>query len=87
MPYIVQFTRSADRDLGKVAPFDRNRIIRKIAELAQAPRPVGVKKLRGAEDFYRIRVGSCRVIYQILERAVTVTVVRVRHRREVYRGM
>ena len=87
MPYIVQFTRSADRDLDKVAPFDRNRIIRKIAELAQDPRPVGVKKLRGAEDFYRIRVGSYRVIYQIRGRAVTVTVVRVGRRREVYRGM
>ena len=87
MAYAVQFTRSADKDLERIAPPERNRIIRKIAELARAPRPMGVKKLAGADDLYRLRAGNYRVIYQVEDRIVTVTVVRIGHRREVYRGL
>ena len=83
MPYTVQFMPSADRDLAKIPNPERRRIIRKAAELANAPRPVGVKKLAGAEDLYRIRVGPYRVLYRVEGR--TVTVARVRHRREAYR--
>ena len=85
MTYIVQFAPSADRDLGHIDAAERSRIIRKAAELAKNPRPMGVKKLSGTDDLYRIRVGNYRVIYQIIDRIVTVTVVRVGHRREVYR--
>ena len=87
MAYAVQFTRSADKDLERIVPPERNRIIRKIAELARDPRPMGVKKLAGADDLYRLRVGNYRVIYQVEDRIVTVTVVRIGHRREVYRSL
>ncbi|MEH2388914.1 MAG: type II toxin-antitoxin system RelE/ParE family toxin [Nostoc sp.] len=55
-------------------------------ELAIEPRPIGVKKLAGEESLYRIRVGGYRVIYQIFDNILLVNVIKVKHRREVYRN-
>ena len=55
-----------------------------IAELANNPRPYGYKKLKG-EDAYRIRVGDYRIIYEIDDDVVLVTVVSVGHRKDVYK--
>ena len=49
------------------------------------PRPVGVRKLTGTKDAYRLRVGDYRIIYQINDNVLTVFVIRVRHRKDVYR--
>lgn len=87
MPYRIEFTRAAGKDLDRIAPPGRNRIIRKTMELARNPRPAGVKKLAGADDLYRIRVGNYRVIYQVRDKIVTVTVVRIGHRRDVYKAL
>jgi mRNA interferase RelE/StbE len=87
MTYIVQFLPSADKDLEKIAPSDRPRIIRKAVELARNPRPAGVKKLTGGDDLYRIRAGEYRIIYRIADRIITVTTIRIGHRRDVYRGL
>jgi mRNA interferase RelE/StbE len=63
------------------------RISGKITALAEDPRPSGVEKLSGsAEDFYRIRVGDYRVLYTIQDKVLLVIIIKVRHRREVYRG-
>jgi mRNA interferase RelE/StbE len=64
---------------------DRQRIIGRIAALASEPRPTGCEKLAGGEGRYRIRHGSFRVVYAIDDTARTVEVVKVGHRREVYR--
>jgi mRNA interferase RelE/StbE len=61
------------------------RIASAIDALAGDPRPSGVTKLRGPEGFYRIRVGDYRVVYAIEDDVLLVLVVRVGHRREVYR--
>ena len=53
--------------------------------LAKVPQPKGVKKLTGAEDLYRIRVGNYRVVYQIQDNCLIVLVVRIGHRKDVYR--
>lgn len=87
MTYNVLFTRRADKDLARIAAADRGTIIRKAAALADNPRPAGVTKLAGADDLYRIRAGNCRIIFQIADRIVTVTVVRVGHRKDVYRKL
>jgi mRNA interferase RelE/StbE len=65
---------------------DRQRIINRIAALANEPRPVGCEKLAGAEERYRIRQGQFRVVYVVDDATRTVEVVKVGHRREVYRG-
>ncbi len=56
----------------------------KLRALAEDPRPRGCKKLAGREDIWRVRVGDYRVLYQILDDALLVLVVRVRHRKDVY---
>jgi mRNA interferase RelE/StbE len=60
-------------------------IIEKIQALASHPRPAGYAKLHGADDLYRVRQGDYRIIYQILDKALVVIVVKIGHRKEVYR--
>ena len=64
---------------------DRQRIVNRIAGLASEPRPAGCEKLAGAEERYRIRQGQFRIVYSIDDATRTVEVVKVGHRREVYR--
>jgi len=65
---------------------DRKRIVNRIAALASEPRPAGCEKLAGAEERYRVRQGQFRIVYAIDDTSRTVEVVKVGHRREVYRG-
>lgn len=59
--------------------------LRAIVDLTHDPRPPGVKKLAGSRVDWRLRIGEYRIIYEIDDRARTVTVMRVAHRRESYR--
>ena len=61
------------------------RVNRAIQALAEAPRPHGCAKLSGAVDLYRVRVGDYRVVYRIEDRVLTVLIVRIGHRGDVYR--
>jgi mRNA interferase RelE/StbE len=65
---------------------DRQRIVNRLAGFASEPRPAGCEKLAGAEGRYRIRQGQFRIVYAIDDANRTVEVVKVGHRREVYRG-
>ena len=64
---------------------DRQRIVAGIRLLADNPRPPGCEKLAGEDDRYRIRVGRYRVIYSVGDEELVVVVVRVGHRKDVYR--
>ena len=83
--YEVLLERSAERDLKSLSVQIFQRILPRIKLLAQNPRPSGCHKLSGSRNDWRIRVGDYRIIYEITERAKVVRVMRVRHRREVYR--
>lgn len=87
--YSIEFTTVAEKDLAALDQKNRRIIVEKIANLAETPRPPGVKKIEGDRNppLYRIRSGDYRVIYSIDDRAVTVLVIRLRHRREVYQGL
>lgn len=63
----------------------QERIEKGIDSLAVNPRPPGAKKMKGFENMYRLRVGDYRVIYQVEDDVLTVLVVRVGHRRDIYR--
>ena len=82
--YSVLLTRSAAKEIEEVPAKDRRRIAARIAALAVEPRPIGVEKLSGAEQ-YRVRQGNYRILYSIEDEVLVVTVIRVGHRREVYR--
>jgi len=64
---------------------DRQRVSAAISALADDPRPHGSEKLSGAKDRHRFRIGDYRVVYGIGDEVLTVWVVKVGHRREVYR--
>ncbi|MCX7021694.1 MAG: type II toxin-antitoxin system RelE/ParE family toxin [bacterium] len=59
--------------------------MKKIEQLSPEPRPPGVRKLTDSADRYRIRIGDYRVIYQVEDDRLLILIIRVRHRRDVYR--
>ena len=63
----------------------RTRIRKAIEGLSEEPRPPGVRKLTDKERLYRIRLGDYRVVYQIQDEDLLVLVVKIRHRKEIYR--
>lgn len=83
--YTVQISAPAKRVLDHMESSLRERILREIIQLEANPRPSGVKKLRGFEYDYRIRVGDYRVFYQIKDKQLLVIVIKITHRREAYR--
>ena len=85
--YRVCLLRAAEKDLGRLSARIHNRLIAAIQSLADNPRPSGCRKLTGADNDWRIRIGDYRVVYEIDDDAKEVRVNRVRHRREVYRKM
>ncbi len=87
MAYRIEFKPSAGREFSGLPKKIQKRIAVEINSLADTPRPRGVEKLEGNERRYRIRVGDYRVIYEMWDEALLVLVVRIGHRREVYRGL
>lgn len=86
MSYQIEFSRQAERELKRLSRQDQKRISDKIDALSQEPRPSGVEKLKGrGQDAYRIRVGMYRVLYAIPDRELIILVIKIGHRREVYR--
>lgn len=83
--YAIVFARSARKELQALDPVVATRILKRIEALAMNPRPGGVKKLEGASDLWRIRVGDWRVVYRLSDRERLIDVIAVRHRREAYR--
>ena len=84
LKYSLDIKQSAQKELDALDDTLFTRIDRKILALADNPRPVGCKKLKGYKDQWRIRIGDYRVIYVIDNATKTVTVTHVAHRREVY---
>jgi mRNA interferase RelE/StbE len=60
------------------------RIVKSVEELSLNPYPQGIRKLVGAENTYRLREGSYRVIYTVAGKALTVEILRIRHRKDIY---
>ena len=85
MSYEVQILPKVARQIKALSVEVRQDISLTIRSLANEPRPIGVKKLSGEKDVYRVRVGNYRVLYQIVDKVLVVVVVSVGHRREVYR--
>ncbi len=84
--YRIVIRPSADRVLQKLSADMQRRILERLDELAVNPRPANVVKMAGAANWWRVRVGDYRVVYEIHDREITVYVLVIGHRREVYRG-
>ena len=84
MSYSVILPRTVQKALDRLPEDVAKRVLDRLVELEDEPRPADVKKLTG-RPAWRIRVGDYRVIYEIHDRDLRVVVVTVGHRREVYR--
>ena len=78
------FKESVSKDLKEISKQDVQRILERIDALRDEPRPQGSVKLSGKE-YYRVRQGNYRIIYAIQDSQLVVIVIKVGHRREVYR--
>jgi len=82
--YRLVFRKSVVRDLRRIPNHDLKRILSTLESLSEDPRPVGIEKLSGNER-YRVRQGNYRIIYEINDNEIVVVVVKVGHRKDVYR--
>ena len=82
--YKILIKPSAAKEIEAAPKKDRLRLVKRIQGLSYDPRPTGCEKLSG-KDKYRVRQGRYRIVYSISDVELTVVVVRVGHRREVYR--
>jgi mRNA interferase RelE/StbE len=85
--YRVEIAPAAERQLRRLDATTRSRIADRIRQLADEPRPHGVEKLGDPDDLLRMRAGAYRIVYRVEDDALIVLVVRIGHRREVYRQL
>jgi len=84
--YKIDVRRRAQRALDKLPKSDFQAVIEAIRDLAQTPRPRGIEKVK-TSGLWRIRQGDYRIVYAIDDKERLVTIVRVGHRREIYRAL
>lgn len=84
--YSIEIKASAAREIEALPLADRRKVVERIGRLADDPRPRGCEKLTGGER-YRIRQGDYRIVYSIADELLVVWIVKVGHRRDVYRGL
>ena len=82
--YSLAIKRSAARELEELPVSDRRRVVARVRSLADDPRPRGCEKLSG-EEKYRIRQGALRILYEIDDGLRVLIIVKIGHRRDVYR--
>lgn len=85
MPYSISYSSSAAKALRKLDRATARRLLQAIERLAGEPRPPGCVQLKGGDGELRIRVGDYRIVYDVEDEQLVVLVLRVGHRREVYR--
>ncbi|PAX60704.1 type II toxin-antitoxin system RelE family toxin [Brunnivagina elsteri] len=86
MSYEVEITPAARRQIKKLPNDIQKQVVEQLEELAFEPRPDGVKKLAGSDDLYRVRLGKYRIIYEIQDGLLLITVVKVKNRSDVYKS-
>jgi mRNA interferase RelE/StbE len=83
--YKLEIARSAERQLRRAPAKDRRRLARAMVALADEPLPAGSRKLSGYDDVFRIRVGVYRVLYSVSGRTLVILILKIGHRKDVYR--
>jgi len=85
MSYVIEFEKSAAKAFKKLDAKEQRSISETIDGLQKGPRQHGAIKLKGETNLYRVRAGDYRIVYQIHDQRLLVLIVRIAHRREVYR--
>jgi mRNA interferase RelE/StbE len=87
MAYEIFIEKKAEKDLRKLPKNYQNKIIQKILNLKDNPKPIEARKITSSENYYRIKVGDYRIIYEINYKEKRINIFRVRHRKEAYRNL
>jgi mRNA interferase RelE/StbE len=85
MPFTVRLPVRVAKRLDQLPREIRRKVVSKLESLEHNPRPVGAEKLSGSDSLYRIRAGDWRVIYAVQDQELVVLVIRIGHRKDVYR--
>jgi mRNA interferase RelE/StbE len=85
--YKIELGRDAEKFYCKQSRKIQIQLIAALRKLASEPRSAQAKKLAGMDDLYRVRVGDYRIVYVIEDDKLVILVVRIAHRKEVYRGL
>lgn len=85
MPYQIVVPKRVQQEIDGLPNTIRTRVIQAIRHLKDDPRPTGCTKLKGYREEYRIRVGDYRVRYGVQDANQTLSILRVQHRKDVYR--
>ncbi len=85
MTFRVEFTKSAAKALRAILKTAQKRIAKKIESLAEGPPNPAKTKMKGDNPFHRVRVGDYRIIYEIQNKILLILILKIGHRREVYR--
>ena len=85
MRYRIEFSPTAERQFKKLSKEVQIRLKHRIDNLAENPFPRGVKKLSAEENIYRLRIGDYRIIYQVQGKALLILILKLGHRKNVYR--
>ena len=83
--YEIEISRTAEKQLRRLPRADRIRVVRTMRALADDPFPRGSRRLSGYDDVFRVRTGRYRILYSVSERRLVIVVLKVGHRRDVYR--
>lgn len=87
MTFTIKYRSSVKKELRKLSKIDRAAVIDRIEKLKNNPKPVGSAKLKGSTNLYRIRQGDYRVIYKIENDVLVIIIIRIGHRRDIYKNL
>ncbi len=84
MSYRVDLRPTVLKKLKSIPKNEAKKISKKIDSLEKNPKPYGYKKIKGGENLYRVRAGDYRILYEVHDNALTILVIRIGHRKEIY---
>lgn len=85
--YKVEFTRSAKKEFDRIPSDIQNKVVEALSILSQNPFSefLKIKKLKGADELYRIRLGDYRLVYEVRRHILVIIVIKIGHRKDIYR--
>ena len=87
MNYKVEFKKSAAKALELIPKSDQKRIARRIDSLAESPPDPNTTKLKGDNPFHKVRIGDYRIVYEIQDDVLLILIVKIGHRKDIYRNL
>jgi len=87
LSYRIEIKRSAAKALKEIPKANRKRIVEKIDSLAESPPNPDTTKMKGNNPFHKVRIGDYRIVYEIQEDVLVILVIKIGHRKDIYRNL